>query len=153
MRHILEIHVNLRRQLWLFASNYNSLTCVHFCQWPLTRRLSVIVWLLPSGPSALLHPTLSRLVQEHCASVPRNWRRRWGGGCGIWAKLWRDARICHTTNDQERVGRLWTGKSDFQFDSVEEDTEFLSGFEKIFHLFPLPLRTNQQIFLCLLVLV
>lgn len=41
----------------------------------------------------------------------------------------------------------------FQFDSVGEDADFLSGFEKIFHLFPLPLRINQQIFHCLLVSV
>lgn len=133
----------------------SSLAPVPCCQWPPAQRLSVTVWLLPPGPPALLHPALPCLVQEHCASVPRSWRWRGGGGggCGIWAKLWRDVRICHTTNDQERVGRLWTGKSDFQFDSVGEDAEFLSVFEKIFHLFFLPLRINQQIFRCLLVSV
>lgn len=131
--------------------------------WPMSTAASDLqlrdwVWLcgcfLLPGPPALLHPALSCLVQEHCASVPRSWRwRGGGGGCGIWAKLWRDVRICHTTNDQERVGRLWTGKSDLQFDSVGEDAEFLSDFKKIFHLFPLPLRINQQIFRCLLVSV
>lgn len=151
MRHILETQ----------GSSKGSSSSLHPTKtvWPLSTSASDLqlkgwVWLLPPGPSALLHPALPRLVQEHCAPVPRSWGwRRRGGGCGIWAKLWRDVRICHTTNDQERVGRLWTGKSEFQFDSVREDAEFLSGFEKIFHLFPLPLRINQQIFHCLLVLV
>lgn len=41
----------------------------------------------------------------------------------------------------------------FSLTQWKKTLSFLSGFEKIFHLFPLPLRTNQQIFLCLLVLV